>query len=91
MKEHNHLKVKLLMSVYKIESKRYDTRMFQYCNECGMKMGESEIFNDLPAIPEVEGDMVRVICNVKSNGREYRWFGLEEDINFYIKHGDKWV
>lgn len=50
----------------------------------------STTINDI--IPDMNYDnmITKVICNVKSNGREYEWFGHQEDRAFYIQNADKW-
>ena len=89
--EHNHIKIRLLFCIYDASTKYYIIKTYYYCNTCGIKMDESSTtINDI--IPDMNYDnmITKVICNVKSNGREYEWFGHQEDRAFYIQNADKW-
>ena len=92
MTECEHVKIQLLVCVYDMESERYNINMYTYCNNCAIKMGEKEVFINKKKIPKVEceGVITKVVCNVKTNGHQYTWFGQQADWDFYIEHGDKW-
>lgn len=89
-KSHEHLQITLLYCVFDPLTKLFTIKQYAYCNDCAMKMAEP-ITSVSDTIPKIKDSKItKVICNIRTNGYEYRWFGHDEDRSFMIEHGDKW-
>lgn len=86
-----HQEIHLLFCVFDTETKKYSVKSYTFCNNCAVKLADSITYNQMDSIPRiVDGKITKVICNIKTNGYEYRWFGHDEDRQFFIENGDKW-
>lgn len=88
----DHQEINLLYCVFDLSTNLFTVRQYTFCNNCGVKMCESLLYNQMTTIPEIKDKKItKVICNVKSNGYEYEWFGHKEDRQFFVDNGDKWI
>jgi len=91
MSDHTHLEIHLLFCIFDLSTNLYTITRYSYCNDCGAKIHEPVLYNQMDRIPNgLDGVIRKVICNVRSNGYEYAWFGHDEDRRFFVEHGDKW-
>jgi len=91
MTDHNHLKIHLIKCVYDLNKRLFNSRIFIFCNYCYEKLEEPKYSFSDKNIPEInDGLITKVICSVRTNGYEYRWFGHDEDWDLYFERGDRW-
>ena len=91
MSDCDHFPIRLIRSVYYPKDEKFDSRVYTFCNDCGEKVENPKDYFLAKKIPELDaGRITKVICSIKTNGKEYRWFGHAEDWNNYEENGDRW-